>query len=158
MSTVFSMGVNTHKIPMSLFAENRTKVCSALQNQSCSLKNCVILLQGGEEVPWNDTDVSYVFKQVSTKFDLSLIILIIVRFKIQANVLFVFFLRIEDVLINNKNIQIIFVIELNARLFVIINSAQLAKPDFVKFHYCRSRFCELIILKLSTFCIKCNAI
>lgn len=61
---VFSMGPNTLKVPMSLFAENRKKVCDALSAQSCSLKKSIILLQGGEEVSWNDTDVGYIFKQV----------------------------------------------------------------------------------------------
>lgn len=57
------MGPDTMAIPMEMFRENRAKVCNALQPTTAS--NSVILLEGGSDISWYDTDVDYVFKQVA---------------------------------------------------------------------------------------------
>ena len=49
---------------MTLFAENRERLLSRLR-ENPKLKDCsYVLLQGGEEVPFNDTDISWPFRQV----------------------------------------------------------------------------------------------
>lgn len=58
----FQMGPETLRIPMEMFKENRAKVCNAMA--PVSPKNSVILLEGGSDVSWYDTDVDHVFKQV----------------------------------------------------------------------------------------------
>lgn len=55
------MGPETLAIPMAMFQENREKVCNGLKPAN----NEVILLEGGNDLSWYDTDVDYVFKQVN---------------------------------------------------------------------------------------------
>lgn len=52
------MGDGTHKIPLSLYSLNRQRLSSKIPEGS------VIVLQGGVDVPFNDTDVDHVFRQV----------------------------------------------------------------------------------------------
>lgn len=58
----FQMGPETLRIPMEMFKENRAKVCNAMER--VSTKNSIILLEGGSDLSWYDTDVDHVFKQV----------------------------------------------------------------------------------------------
>lgn len=57
----YQMGPETLAIPMAMFRENREKVCNGLKPAN----NEVILLEGGNDLSWYDTDVDYVFKQVN---------------------------------------------------------------------------------------------
>lgn len=59
----YQMGPETMAVPMGMFKENRTKVCDAMQ--SSTTLDSVILLEGGDNISWYDTDVDYQFKQVS---------------------------------------------------------------------------------------------
>lgn len=47
---------------MEMFRENREKVCKELER--ATTLGSVILLEGGSDISWYDTDVDYVFKQV----------------------------------------------------------------------------------------------
>lgn len=58
----YQMGPDTLAIPMEMFQENRAKVCEAM-NKVTTLDS-VILLEGGSDLSWYDTDVEHVFKQV----------------------------------------------------------------------------------------------
>ncbi|KAK6624514.1 hypothetical protein RUM44_011373 [Polyplax serrata] len=57
----FSMGENTLKIPMVLFAENRKRLCRKLKVKVP--KGAIVLLQGGDSLNLYSTDVEYVFRQ-----------------------------------------------------------------------------------------------
>lgn len=62
-----SMGPGTYAIPVSLFRDNRSRVCDALKalpNQTVD-ETTFILLQGGDAINWYNTDVEYAFKQVN---------------------------------------------------------------------------------------------
>lgn len=60
------MGPGTHAIPLSLFRENRLRVCKALQDiPNVGDDNTFILLQGGDSISLYNTDVEYNFRQVS---------------------------------------------------------------------------------------------
>ncbi|XP_014469832.1 PREDICTED: xaa-Pro dipeptidase [Dinoponera quadriceps] len=62
----FSRSGCTLKVPMSLFRENRERLVSRLQtNSEVSAEGTFVVLQGGEEVPFNDTDVNWPFRQES---------------------------------------------------------------------------------------------
>lgn len=61
----FQMGPETLRIPMEMFKENRTKVCKAME--PVSPRNSIILLEGGSDISWYDTDVDHVFKQVNNE-------------------------------------------------------------------------------------------
>lgn len=63
----YQMGPDTMAIPMEMFRENRAKVCDALLKPATA-PNSVILLEGGSDISWYDTDVDYVFKQVATAY------------------------------------------------------------------------------------------
>lgn len=60
------MGPGTHEIPVALYALNRRRLVEKLR-VAMKLKggNPVVLLQGGSEIPFYDTDTNYVFRQVS---------------------------------------------------------------------------------------------
>ena len=61
----YSMGHQTLEIPMSLFKENRTKVINELRkDERLAGKKAMILLEGGDNISFYDTDVDYVFRQV----------------------------------------------------------------------------------------------
>lgn len=59
-----SMGPETHEVPVSMFKDNRQRVCEALTKVPTVLENSIVLLEGGDNVPLYNTDVDYLFKQV----------------------------------------------------------------------------------------------
>lgn len=60
------MGEGTLEIPMELFALNRNRLVDALKTKN--LGNAVVLLQGGSEINFYDTDTTYIFRQVSIRY------------------------------------------------------------------------------------------
>ncbi|XP_005178242.1 xaa-Pro dipeptidase [Musca domestica] len=61
----FRMGAKTHPVPMALFRKNRQNLCTALKANSAVEKGSFVLLEGGKDVSFNDTDVNYLFRQES---------------------------------------------------------------------------------------------
>ncbi|TMW49509.1 hypothetical protein DOY81_005399 [Sarcophaga bullata] len=61
----FQMGPQTHAVPMALFRKNREKVLGALRESSAVEKGSFVLLEGGKEVSFNDTDINLPFRQES---------------------------------------------------------------------------------------------
>ena len=61
-----SQGDNTLKVPMELFALNRQRLCSKLQEIKAVCPKSVVVLQGGESLSIYDTDREYLFRQVLT--------------------------------------------------------------------------------------------
>ncbi|CAG9772882.1 unnamed protein product [Ceutorhynchus assimilis] len=60
---VLSMGPHTLQIPTELFSLNRQRLVNSLREK---ITDALVLLQGGEEVPFYDTDITYnVFRQES---------------------------------------------------------------------------------------------
>nr|XP_012227156.1 PREDICTED: uncharacterized protein LOC105675003 isoform X2 [Linepithema humile] len=56
----------TLKVPMSLFRDNRQRLVSRLHaNSEVSATGTFVVLQGGLDVPFNDTDVNWPFRQES---------------------------------------------------------------------------------------------
>lgn len=62
----YQMGVKTLQVPMTLFKENREKLIGELKKVQRLDTKAVVLLQGGDNISLYDTDVDYVFRQVST--------------------------------------------------------------------------------------------
>mmetsp|Transcript_49832 Transcript_49832/g.125276 ORF Transcript_49832/g.125276 Transcript_49832/m.125276 type:complete len:479 (-) Transcript_49832:107-1543(-) len=60
----FSLGLDTHKVPMSLHAENRARLIDAL-GEKARQAGAFVLLEGGVEEPSYDTDRTPVFRQES---------------------------------------------------------------------------------------------
>ena len=63
----FSLGNKTHRVPMTLYQENRARVAAALR-AACAAAGTpcgVVLLQGGEAASRNDTDHEPLFRQES---------------------------------------------------------------------------------------------
>ncbi|XP_017783851.1 PREDICTED: xaa-Pro dipeptidase [Nicrophorus vespilloides] len=61
---MLSMGQGTCEVPLELYALNRRRLCDRLKEKNVG--DAIVLLQGGEEVPFYDTDVTYnVFRQES---------------------------------------------------------------------------------------------
>lgn len=59
------MGPGTHAIPLSLFRDNRLRVCNALKTiPNIGDDKTFILLQGGDSINLYNTDVEYIFRQV----------------------------------------------------------------------------------------------
>lgn len=61
----FSMGQQTYAVPMALFRQNRAKVCAALRENAAIKRSTYVLMEGGRDVSFNDTDVSFLFRQES---------------------------------------------------------------------------------------------
>lgn len=63
----YQMGPHTFAVPMATFKENRERVADALveANPGKQFANSIILLQGGSDISLYDTDVDYVFRQVT---------------------------------------------------------------------------------------------
>ena len=64
----FSMGLNTLKVPVQLFAENRQRLCAQLRGVSGVQGGSVILLQGGGDqgrCEGDSSDVGPIFRQES---------------------------------------------------------------------------------------------
>ncbi|KXJ72561.1 hypothetical protein RP20_CCG017740 [Aedes albopictus] len=62
----FWMGAQTLPIPMTMFRENREKVIGELRKVRTFDGTALIVLQGGDNISHYDTDVDYVFRQVSS--------------------------------------------------------------------------------------------
>ncbi|KAL6265645.1 hypothetical protein P5V15_002437 [Pogonomyrmex californicus] len=58
---------DTLKVPMSLFRDNRERLISRLRAKCESAMGTFVVLQGGVDVPFNDTDVNWPFRQI--RFD-----------------------------------------------------------------------------------------
>ena len=56
------MGNGTHEIPLELFSLNRKRLVNKLRAKN--VKDAIVLLQGGKDVSFYDTDVDYIFRQV----------------------------------------------------------------------------------------------
>lgn len=66
--SVHNKGEHTHSVPMSMFKNNRSRVIAALkdQNEKIRSNNAYIILKGGDEIGFYDTDVLVnTFRQVS---------------------------------------------------------------------------------------------
>ncbi|XP_053948849.1 xaa-Pro dipeptidase [Anastrepha ludens] len=61
----FRMGPTTLSVLMSLFQKNRQKVCAALREKGSLKAKSYVLLAGGDDVSFNDTDISHPFRQES---------------------------------------------------------------------------------------------
>jgi Xaa-Pro dipeptidase len=61
----YSQGLETYRVPLSLYAENRHKVLAALRSTLPPDSRGVILLQGGTQPTRHDTDHEPVFRQES---------------------------------------------------------------------------------------------
>ncbi|XP_076245592.1 dipeptidase C [Calliopsis andreniformis] len=62
----FQRGNHTLKVPMSLFQNNRQRLVERIKaNSKVSTTGSFIILQGGVEIPFNDTDISWPFRQES---------------------------------------------------------------------------------------------
>lgn len=55
------MGPHTKGVPLELFLENRSRLVKQIQEKN---KDSLVLLQGGNEISFYDTDTSYLFRQV----------------------------------------------------------------------------------------------
>lgn len=58
------MGGDTLKVSMKLFEKNRKRLCTALKDQKNLPKKSFVLLQGGQQINQDSTDVELVFRQV----------------------------------------------------------------------------------------------
>ena len=62
----FSMGPNTLKVPLALFAENRKRLVNTLKQEADLPANSVVVLQGGGDIgicEGDSSDVGPIFKQ-----------------------------------------------------------------------------------------------
>lgn len=57
------MGPGTLEISPQLFATNRSRLVNVLKAKNVG--NAIVLLQGGSDIPFYDTDTTYLFRQVS---------------------------------------------------------------------------------------------
>lgn len=65
-TATLDMGPGTLAIPLSLFRDNRLRVCTALKAiPNVGDDNAFILLQGGDSINLYNTDVEYNFRQVT---------------------------------------------------------------------------------------------
>ncbi|CAG5099419.1 Similar to PEPD: Xaa-Pro dipeptidase (Homo sapiens) [Cotesia congregata] len=65
---LFMRGEHTMTVPKSLFYGNRTRLAQRLREKAAGVapgEGGFVLLQGGDEVPFNDTDINYEFRQES---------------------------------------------------------------------------------------------
>ncbi|XP_048509975.1 xaa-Pro dipeptidase isoform X2 [Athalia rosae] len=66
MESHFVRGEHTLRVPMSLFRENRERLVARLRaNPNVPNKGAFVVLQGGSEIPFNDTDICWPFRQES---------------------------------------------------------------------------------------------
>lgn len=66
MESYYSRGDHTFKVPMSLFRENRERLLARLKKKTeLTAAKTFVVLQGGVEVPFNDTDINWPFRQES---------------------------------------------------------------------------------------------
>lgn len=64
-SPSFSLGNETLKVPLALFALNRRRLCERLKKNVAVEPGSAVLLQGGEETQRYCTDTGVIFRQVS---------------------------------------------------------------------------------------------
>lgn len=64
MEPNFVRGEHTLRVPMSLFKGNRNRLINMLKKTSGLPEGAFVVLQGGDDVPFNDTDVNFEFRQV----------------------------------------------------------------------------------------------
>lgn len=64
-SPSFSLGNETLKVPLALFALNRQRLCERLRKNGAVQAGSAVVLQGGEEMQRYCTDTSIIFRQVS---------------------------------------------------------------------------------------------
>lgn len=64
-SPSFSLGNETLKVPLALFALNRQRLCERLRKNGAVQAASAVVLQGGEEMQRYCTDTSIIFRQVS---------------------------------------------------------------------------------------------
>lgn len=66
MDSHYSRGDHTLKVPMSLFRENRDRLLARLKRKTeVTAAKTFVVLQGGVEIPFNDTDINWPFRQES---------------------------------------------------------------------------------------------
>ncbi|KAF7998061.1 hypothetical protein HCN44_009459 [Aphidius gifuensis] len=65
MESNYTRGEHTLRVPMSLFEENRNRLIKELKKNSNLPENAFVILQGGDDVPFNDTDINFEFRQES---------------------------------------------------------------------------------------------
>lgn len=66
IESCFQRGNHTLKVPMSLFQNNRKRLIKRIKaNKKVSDTGTFIILEGGVEIPFNDTDIHWPFRQVS---------------------------------------------------------------------------------------------
>lgn len=69
MESHFVRGEHTLKVPMSLFRENRERLVDRLRgNPGVPKTGAFVVLQGGSEIPFNDTDINWPFRQARQIF------------------------------------------------------------------------------------------
>lgn len=62
----FQRGNHTQKVPMLLFRNNRKRLVERIRTRSgVSVTGRFVILQGGVEIPFNDTDINWPFRQAS---------------------------------------------------------------------------------------------
>ncbi|KAL3281512.1 hypothetical protein HHI36_004719 [Cryptolaemus montrouzieri] len=59
-----NMGPGTYSIPLKLFQQNRNRLVERLKARNVQ-NGSVVLLEGGDDVPFYDTDTTYLFRQES---------------------------------------------------------------------------------------------
>lgn len=64
-SPSFSLGKETLKVPLALFALNRRRLCERLKKNAAVQAGSAVVLQGGEEMQRYCTDTGILFRQVS---------------------------------------------------------------------------------------------
>lgn len=66
IESCFQRGNHTLKVPMSLFQNNRKRLIERIKaNKKVPDTGTFIILEGGVEIPFNDTDICWPFRQVS---------------------------------------------------------------------------------------------
>ncbi|XP_031829192.1 xaa-Pro dipeptidase isoform X2 [Nomia melanderi] len=66
LESYFGRGDHTFKVPMSLFQNNRKRLIERIKSRTeTPIADCFIVLQGGNEISFNDTDINWPFRQES---------------------------------------------------------------------------------------------
>lgn len=71
MSRYYSQGEGTQKVPMDLFALNRKRLVESLKKLPNLPSHSAVVLQGGEDIHRDSTDVVNLFRQVYIIFMLN---------------------------------------------------------------------------------------
>ena len=62
--SVYKLGPSCLSVPMSLFADNRRRLCEALRQGGAVPSGSIVILQGGEQECRHSSDMEIVFRQV----------------------------------------------------------------------------------------------